>query len=60
MRNKNYFLSVLFFLAGIISLLRGEGIELIVSVLFSALFLITNIVIKEQAKEAVLEQQQLY
>ncbi len=56
-RNQNYlFNSIVFFLVGIISVIRLESVEIIVSFTFSFLFLFLSFFIKEGNSEKIFEQ----
>ncbi len=53
---KLLFNSIAFFIAGIISVLRSESVEIIISFAFSILFLALNFIIKEKNNETVFQQ----
>jgi hypothetical protein len=53
---KLLFNSLVFLLAGIISAVRLESLEIIISLLFSSLFLLLNIFIKEENSKSAIGQ----
>ncbi len=53
---KLLFNSLVFLLAGIISAIRLESLEIIISLLFSSLFLLLNIFIKEESSKSAIGQ----
>jgi|GEM_PF-2332460 len=59
MKSKNQkllFNAIVFFIAGIISTLRSESVEIIISFTFSMLFLALNFIIKEENGETTAHQ----
>lgn len=62
MKSKNQkllFNSIVFFIVGIISVLRLESVEIIVSFTFSLLFFVLNFLIKEGTQDNTVEQFEL-
>ncbi len=59
MKSKNQkflFNSIVFFIVGIISVIRLESVEILVSFTFSFLFLVLNFLIKEERPDNTVEQ----
>jgi hypothetical protein len=53
---KLLFNSLVFLFAGIISAVRLESLEIIISLLFSSLFLLLNILMKEENSKSAIGQ----
>ncbi|MHB8579532.1 MAG: hypothetical protein ACYDA4_06690 [Ignavibacteriaceae bacterium] len=53
---KLLFNSLVFLFAGIISAVRLESLEIIISLLFSSLFLLLNILMKEEKSKSAIGQ----
>lgn len=59
MKSKNQkllFNSIVFFFVGIISAIRLESVEIIVSFTFSLIFLVLNFLIKQESQDNTAEQ----